>query len=428
MRIGFCPSSSVLRGSKSCKTRPFADRYSLEHVREQGTQERMLVEVCTIDVKIIIIVVIISWSQLPSLDKKEQRSASEKKMERGRGGRDFFHLGDPFAGFGGFGQNSFSQNPFSNIFENDPFFTDPFGTMFGSSPFGSSSPFGHTRFGPGLLGPSMLGPSMFASSMPGPSIFGTEIGPSRHTTNVLEHQKPQPRVSKGVVIKELSSDSEEGGEEDKSSNEKKDNPRKHQRLGKESYVQERDSDTEGLEERKRKHAHYMNEYNRSDGLHPQSETFSFQSSSVTYGGPGGAYYTSSTTRRMGGDGVVVEESKEADTSKGRATHRMSRGIHDKGHSVTRKLKSDGKVDTMQTLHNLNEDELGGFEKDWRGSARKHLPGWSQRFDDFHIGGNHGEQHGRPSRGWALPSAESPQNQQRTKLHAKSQQDSFNGRA
>lgn len=28
-----------------------------------------------------------------------------------------------------------------------------------------------------------------------------------------------------------------------------------------------------------------------------------------------------------------------------------------GHSVTRKLKSDGKVDTMQTLHNLNEGTL-----------------------------------------------------------------------
>lgn len=25
-----------------------------------------------------------------------------------------------------------------------------------------------------------------------------------------------------------------------------------------------------------------------------------------------------------------------------------------GHSVTRKLNSDGKVDTLQTLHNLNE--------------------------------------------------------------------------
>lgn len=36
---------------------------------------------------------------------------------------------------------------------------------------------------------------------------------------------------------------------------------------------------------------------------PQARTYSFQSSSVTYGGVNGAYYTSSTTRRSGSDGV-----------------------------------------------------------------------------------------------------------------------------
>lgn len=75
-----------------------------------------------------------------------------------------------------------------------------------------------------------------------------------------------------------------------------------------------------------------------------------------------------------------------------------------GHSVTRKLNSDGKVDTMQTLHNLNEglfllpvtltqlhdfpcvssnradcymlDELAGFEKSWKGNSKAPLPGWT----------------------------------------------------
>lgn len=32
-------------------------------------------------------------------------------------------------------------------------------------------------------------------------------------------------------------------------------------------------------------------------------------------------------------------------------------INWQGHSVTRKLKSDGRVDTRQTLHNLNESML-----------------------------------------------------------------------
>lgn len=48
---------------------------------------------------------------------------------------------------------------------------------------------------------------------------------------------------------------------------------------------------------------YRNEGNRVDNVRPQSQTYSFHSSTVTYGGANGAYYTSSSTRRMGGDGV-----------------------------------------------------------------------------------------------------------------------------
>ncbi|XVE76963.1 hypothetical protein DITRI_Ditri13aG0023200 [Diplodiscus trichospermus] len=70
-------------------------------------------------------------------------------------------------------------------------------------------------------------------------------------------------------------------------------------------------------------------------------------------------------------GVVIEERKKADRTTGQATHRISRGIHDKGHSVTRKLNSDGKVDTTQTLHNLNEDELAEFEEAWEGKSQGH---------------------------------------------------------
>ncbi|KAJ0900053.1 putative myeloid leukemia factor [Helianthus annuus] len=49
-----------------------------------------------------------------------------------------------------------------------------------------------------------------------------------------------------------------------------------------------------------------------------------------------------------------EEHKEADSTTGQAAHRISRGIHDKGQTLLRHLKSDGQVDTMQTLHNINE--------------------------------------------------------------------------
>ncbi|CAH9128070.1 unnamed protein product [Cuscuta epithymum] len=89
---------------------------------------------------------------------------------------------------------------------------------------------------------------------------------------------------------------------------------------------------------------------------------------VTHGGINGAYLTATTSRLTGSDGRVWEETKHADTTTGEATHRISRGIHDKGHTVTRKLKSDGKVDSMETLHNLGEDDLVGFERDWKTNA------------------------------------------------------------
>nr|GMC90817.1 uncharacterized protein LOC109149034 [Ipomoea batatas] len=85
-----------------------------------------------------------------------------------------------------------------------------------------------------------------------------------------------------------------------------------------------------------------------------------------------------TTRQTGSDGRVWEETKHADVTTGEATHTISRGIHDKGHTLTRKLKSDGKVDTMETLHNLEEDELVGFNREWKCNANKHLPGWNIR--------------------------------------------------
>lgn len=128
--------------------------------------------------------------------------------------------------------------------------------------------------------------------------------------------------------------------------------------------------------------HALNIMNNNTRSSPQANSFTFQSSTVTYGGSNGAYYTNSMTKRTGSDGVSkntcfflndtniwwfvslmtcyfgfqlrFEEYKEADSVTGQAAHRVSRGIHEKGHTVTRNLKSDGQVDTMQVLHNINE--------------------------------------------------------------------------
>ncbi|KAF6175296.1 hypothetical protein GIB67_004922, partial [Kingdonia uniflora] len=143
-----------------------------------------------------------------------------------------------------------------------------------------------------------------------------------------------PRSS-GPVIQEILSDEfdGEGGKE-----EKKDNPRKYLRSGREVHVDDQ------AEERRMKHVQLQNTYNRLDRPTPQTQSFNFQSSTITYGGPNGTYYTSSTTRRAGGDVLTLEESKEADTTTGKAAHRVSRGIYDKLYTMQLSQIKDSECD------------------------------------------------------------------------------------
>ncbi|XAR70407.1 hypothetical protein NMG60_11027251 [Bertholletia excelsa] len=290
-------------------------------------------------------------------------------MQGRRGVRDsFFDVGDPFAGFGGFGghrslMSSFfgGRDPFD-----DPFFTRPFGSMFESSFFGPTG----------------------SSFMNGPP------------SGFLEDHAHQPNTSRGPIIEELNSDDEK--EEEK--NEKKENPRKHGRSSSQPYVEDPDDEVEG---RRTKQMQCMSDFSRMNNAHsqPQTHSFMFQSSTVSYGGANGTYYTSSRTRRTGGDGLTMEERKEANSATRQASHQISRGIHDRGHTVTRKLNSDGRVNTMQTLHNLNENELSSFEEAWKGNARKHLPGWDEGFNVNEVSGMNGQSGVASRGGWALPSTE-----------------------
>ncbi|KAK9277327.1 hypothetical protein L1049_006868 [Liquidambar formosana] len=232
-------------------------------------------------------------------------------MQGRGGGRDaFFDFGDPFAGFGGFGSFGGQRSLLSGFFGGqdpfgDPFFTRPFGSMFQSSFVGSNgSPF---------------------TDMP--------------TSGFIEHQVPQPNKLKGPIIEELNSDDE-----------KKKAPRGQKKI------------QESMLGRKSKHLQYRNELNLVNNTQPQPQarSFTFQSSSVTYGGAMGHIIL---LLGQGGQGVMGDILLQGSSNQ------------------------TGKVDTMQTLHNLNEDELTGFEEAWKGNARKHLPGWSERFgdqDNMHI--------------------------------------------
>ncbi|KAL5815268.1 hypothetical protein ACOSQ3_026058 [Xanthoceras sorbifolium] len=330
-------------------------------------------------------------------------------MQRGRGGRDpFSDFGDPLGGFGGFGAPG---SLMSSVFGgrdpfDDPFFTRPFGGMFGSSFFGpSGSPFAdmHPPAFPGHQ-PAIPG---HQPAFPGhqPAFPGHQPAFLEHQPAFFEHQLPEPKRSRGPIIVELNSDDEK----EEAVKEKKENPRKHGRSSNGPIIEDPDGE---VEERKSKHLLHRNDYGQYNiaPQQPQTQSFTFSSSSVTFGGADGAYYTSSKTRRSGSDGITFEESKEADTSTRQATHRVSRGLQSKGHSVSRKLNSDGKVDMMQTLHNLDEDELSGFEEAWNGNARKHMPGWTSNIIGHNnIGASSSGQNQQASGGgWALPSTERPQ--------------------
>ncbi|CAN6466580.1 unnamed protein product [Victoria cruziana] len=305
---------------------------------------------------------------------------------RAGGMDDFFGFGDPFSGFPGFANprslmsNFFSRDPFDDPFFNrpgffgsdvfdDPFFTRPFGSMFGMAD-GSRSNRGTF-------------PSAFIQDAP-----------------------PQaPSLTRGPVIQELTSDGED------ESGQHKDESRNLANVTNNGpVVQEPDDDADEQRRRASRCVRQRSEHNGGQRMQPQARSYSFQSSTVTYGGADGAYYTSSMTRRSGGDGVTEEEYKEADTTTGKATHRLSRGIRDKGHSVTRRLNCDGNVNTVQTLHNLNEDDLASFKEDWEGKASRHLPAWNRGFSALEHGniGNGRQPAGSSSsRGWALPSNEQP---------------------
>ncbi|EEF50381.1 conserved hypothetical protein [Ricinus communis] len=223
--------------------------------------------------------------------------------------------------------------------------------------FGMADPFGN-------FGGFGMRPSLYGGRDPFDDPFFTRPFRSMfQSSNSSTSDVSQTNGAKGIVIEELNSDDESEKEKETDTG-----------LENEPSVEHPD------DEEKSKTVNHGSDYNRIEGTKSQARSFSFQTCKVTYGGVDGAYYTSTRTRRAGNDGVIVEESKEADKTTGQATHRISRGIHDKGHSVTRKLTSDGKVDTMQTLHNLNEDELAGFEEAWKGNGKRQLPDRSDQFD------------------------------------------------
>ncbi|KAF2282671.1 hypothetical protein GH714_043781 [Hevea brasiliensis] len=223
-------------------------------------------------------------------------------------------------------------------------------------------PFGNFR-GFGMM------PSLFGGRDPFDDPFFTHPFRSKFSSS-FTCDALHANGTKAVVVEELISDDE--GEKEKDM---------HIGSGEEPSIEHPEEDLEDLAEKKSKNVNHRHDYNNIEGTKPQAHNFSFQTCKVTYGGVDGAYYTSTKTRRAGNDG---------------------------GHSITRKLNPDGKVDTMQTLHNLNEDELAGFEEAWNGNVKGKWLGSSNQFD-FNGSSTSEQKEMATWGGWALPTVQNPRN-------------------
>ncbi|CAK8562821.1 unnamed protein product [Lathyrus sativus] len=157
--------------------------------------------------------------------------------------------------------------------------------------------------------------------------FGFPFGPGMNPFVFHEHQASalEPNNRRGPIIQQLDSDDKYEDE----TKEKKENPKKNRRPRSTEPTMEHPYDK--LEGKKIRHLQGRNVFNNFNAteLQPQTHSFSFQSSTVSYGSPSGTYYTSSKTRRTGSDRVTLEESKKADSSTRQASHRISIGLHDK---------------------------------------------------------------------------------------------------
>lgn len=249
---------------------------------------------------------------------------------------------DPFGGLGSSLLSEFlDRDPFD-----DPFFTQPFGSSF-----------------QGFFAPPQ--------------------------ERRLNHQRSsaQQRLQKGhrgPVIEELPDDHDDPNAS---------------KSGDEPIVEHPDDDANPENSVHVKNRDVYPKYEIFSSIQPKNICQSYSFSSVTYGGSGGTYYKSSTTRRAGANGVIQEEHEEKDST-GQETKRVSRGLGNKGHSVTRNRNAEGSEKFLETLHNLREEEKNVFDETWRKQAEKYLPGWN-RNQGQSLEGDHARS-GRHSRA-ALPS-------------------------
>lgn len=264
---------------------------------------------------------------------------------RRSGNRGLFGGGfpDPFEGFGIFGgggrsliDDFFARDPFD-----DPFFRQPFGGMFGmpGSQFNSGGLLGGSRgmnMGMGMgMGMGMLDDVPF------------QRPPAEFLVDQRPFNPPQQGTRRGPVIEELPDDHEA--------------PVSESRLQHTEPIVEHPDDeaTSGDDDDGPTTITTQHQPSQSRPSYT-SQSFCYQSSTVS--GPGGAYYTSSSAKRTGPNGLTEEGHYEKDSVAGTESRRVAQALGEKMHAVSRKRNSDGRENTIETLHNLTEGEAVKFDE------------------------------------------------------------------
>ncbi|KAH7415107.1 hypothetical protein KP509_14G027600 [Ceratopteris richardii] len=269
---------------------------------------------------------------------------------------------DPFFG-GMMGSSSFFDDFFNRDPFNDPFFNRPMGMglLGGGGLFGRMNPFG-----------------MGMSSLFDRSEFFTR--PDGSFLDQQPYQQPaqiaQPLSRRGPIIEELTEDTEEtdNGRAQNKEHPIVEHPEDDEEAG--QMLQHRDVPPQArclqaFNDRYPQRSSNMQQSNRS------YQNYSFQSSSMSFGGSGGSFYSSSSMRRVGPDGIVQEEHVERDSS-GKESRTSARGLRDQIHAVTKRRNTvSGPETTVETLRNLEPEEVPHFDARWEAQAQRNLQGWNR---------------------------------------------------
>jgi len=111
---------------------------------------------------------------------------------------------------------------------------------------------------------------------------------------------------------------------------------------------------------------------------PDDDNFSGYSKSKPSSGSNSYFYSSTTTSFTGPDGIQKVQRKVHDSASGKTQLIEGRRIGDKSVTYQREIDSEGKTIDTETRHNITDDDVNVFTREWEKKNSK-LPKMSSLF-------------------------------------------------